>query len=60
MNFDYNPQCIIISECGNEYNKVIEDWINLILESTDDPTMLVKMAGYYNSVEKLKSLVRKL
>lgn len=60
MNFDYNPQCIIMSEDGNAYNKVIEDWINLNLESTDDPTMLVKMAGYYNSVEKLKSLVRKL
>lgn len=60
MNFDYNPSCIIMSEDGNAYNKIIEDWINLNLESTDDPTMLVKMAGYYNSVEKLKSLVRKL
>lgn len=60
MNFDYNPQCIIMSEDGNAYNKVIEDWINLNLESTDDPTMIVKMAGYYNSVEKIKSLVLKL
>ena len=60
MNFDYNTQCIIMSEDGNAYNKVIEDWINLNLESTDDPTMLVKMAGYYYLPDKLKSLVRKL
>ena len=60
MNFTNNPECIIMSEDGYAYNSLVEDWIRANLDSAADPTMLVKMAGYYYSADKLKKLVRKL
>lgn len=60
MSFTNNPECIIMSEDGYAYNSLVEDWIRANLDSAADPTMLVKMAGYYYSADKLKKLVRKL